>query len=451
MGSTLLHKRSSVVQGNQPKLPTPSQVDYGEIAINFAAGHETLSIKNNNNVLVPFSSDAQIEAKIDARLSGVTMNGTALTVSGGVVDLGNVMTDSEERVISASLNDLNDRLNAVTGDVQNTVTSVTLNGSALTVSGGVVDLGNLMDEDDDYVIAQSLNDLNNRVDAVSGSAQNAITGVSVNGTALTVSGGVVGFENISSIIINGEEATNNGGVVDLGSFISQSKELIISSSLNDLNTRLIELSASTSGKQETLISGTNIKTVNGESLLGSGDITIEAGDIYTAGTGIDITNDVISVTGKQDTLVSGTNIKTINGTDILGSGNITIQTGSSYNAGSGIAISNNTISVTGKQETLVSGTNIKTINGNSLLGSGNIVIQGGSTGGSVEYSAGTNIDITNYVISVTGLNSYEVTANKATTITSASTHTEYASAKAVYDFVGDIDAALNIILTGTTS
>ena len=53
-----------------------------------------------------------------------------------------------------------------------------------------------------------------------------------------------------------------------------------------------------------------------------------------------------------------------------------------------------------KQDILVSGTNIKTINNQSLLGSGNIEIQGGS--GS-DYSAGTNIDITNNVISVTGI------------------------------------------------
>jgi 5,10-methylene-tetrahydrofolate dehydrogenase/methenyl tetrahydrofolate cyclohydrolase len=33
--------------------------------------------------------------------------------------------------------------------------------------------------------------------------------------------------------------------------------------------------------------------------------------------------------GKQDKLVSGTNIKTINGTSILGSGDITIEAGSS--------------------------------------------------------------------------------------------------------------------------
>ena len=34
-----------------------------------------------------------------------------------------------------------------------------------------------------------------------------------------------------------------------------------------------------SNKQDTLVSGTNIKTINGESLLGSGDITITSGGI----------------------------------------------------------------------------------------------------------------------------------------------------------------------------
>lgn len=51
------------------------------------------------------------------------------------------------------------------------------------------------------------------------------------------------------------------------------------------------------------------------------------GTSYSAGTGIDITNDVISVTGKQDTLISGTNIKTINNESLLGNGNIIIQGG----------------------------------------------------------------------------------------------------------------------------
>jgi hypothetical protein len=82
-------------------------------------------------------------------------------------------------------------------------------------------------------------------------------------------------------------------------------------------------------KQDGLISGFNIKSLNGASLLGSGGLSV------------------------QPTLVSGTNIKTINSTSILGSGDIAVQ------------------------PTLVSGTNIKTINGSSVLGSGDLTISGG--------------------------------------------------------------------------
>ena len=53
-------------------------------------------------------------------------------------------------------------------------------------------------------------------------------------------------------------------------------------------------------KQETLVSGTNIKTLNSNSILGSGDLAV------------------------QPTLISGTNIKTIEGQSILGGGNINI-------------------------------------------------------------------------------------------------------------------------------
>ena len=55
---------------------------------------------------------------------------------------------------------------------------------------------------------------------------------------------------------------------------------------------------------------------------------------------------IVDLSTKQDTLVSGTNIKTINGSSVLGSGNLTIDTGGNYTAGNGISISNsNAISV----------------------------------------------------------------------------------------------------------
>lgn len=163
MGKNVLHKRSVVVENGVPKLPTSAQTEYGEIAINYAAGFETLSIRNNANEIVPFSSDFQINAKLNTKISGITMNNTALTVSGGVVDLGVVLTDVEERVIAEAINDLNDRVAAISGSTEDSITGVTMNGSALTVSGGVVDLGEVMTDENDYVISAALNDLNDRL------------------------------------------------------------------------------------------------------------------------------------------------------------------------------------------------------------------------------------------------------------------------------------------------
>lgn len=105
-------------------------------------------------------------------------------------------------------------------------------------------------------------------------------------------------------------------------------------------------------KQDKLVSGTNIKTVNSTSLLGSGNVSVQP--TLVSGTNIKTVNST-SLLGSgnvavQPTLVSGTNIKTVNSTSLLGSGNVAVQ------------------------PTLVSGTNIKTINNNSILGSGNITI-----------------------------------------------------------------------------
>ena len=57
------------------------------------------------------------------------------------------------------------------------------------------------------------------------------------------------------------------------------------------------ISNATSGLQETLVSGTNIKTINNESILGSGNIVISGGTAYQAGDNIQIQNNIISVTG----------------------------------------------------------------------------------------------------------------------------------------------------------
>jgi hypothetical protein len=110
-------------------------------------------------------------------------------------------------------------------------------------------------------------------------------------------------------------------------------------------------------KQSALVSGTNIKTLEGQSLLGSGNIDLTKSDVGLGN--VDNTSDAnkpvstatqTALNAKQDTLVSGTNIKTVNSTSLLGSGDVAVQA------------------------TLVSGTNIKTVNSTSLLGSGNVAV-----------------------------------------------------------------------------
>ena len=60
-------------------------------------------------------------------------------------------------------------------------------------------------------------------------------------------------------------------------------------------------------KQNALVSGTNIKTINNESLLGSGNIEINSGESYSAGTGINIENNIISntITNYNDVNTNG--------------------------------------------------------------------------------------------------------------------------------------------------
>jgi hypothetical protein len=113
-------------------------------------------------------------------------------------------------------------------------------------------------------------------------------------------------------------------------------------------------------------------------------------------------NESLSNAGIQPTLVSGTDIKTINSTTLLTSGNMNLVAGLSGNSpintsiltggiGSisidqansttnGYLSSSNWNTFNGKQNALVSGTNIKTINGSSVLGSGDLIV-GGSGGG----------------------------------------------------------------------
>lgn len=62
---------------------------------------------------------------------------------------------------------------------------------------------------------------------------------------------------VTGVKMNGTTKNPSSGVVDLGTVITEHQDI--------------------SGKQDKLVSGTTIKTINGESILGEGDIVIEGG------------------------------------------------------------------------------------------------------------------------------------------------------------------------------
>lgn len=64
--SKVLHKRSNRLSENAPQQPSEDSLDYGEIAINYAADNERLFIKNSGNKLVDFRSNDAIEKTISS-------------------------------------------------------------------------------------------------------------------------------------------------------------------------------------------------------------------------------------------------------------------------------------------------------------------------------------------------------------------------------------------------
>lgn len=175
-------------------------------------------------------------------------------------------------------------------------------------------------------------------------------------------------------------------------------------------------------KQDLLVSGTNIKTINSQSLLGEGNIEIESGSnipflfinstTHLSGDFAAVKNAIanktpfelyyVNILGYGDIaapevcFVSGENIQatfhfesiTANHTLVLTTITPTgVSADTSYHS---------------YQEQLVSGTNIKTINGESILGEGNLEISGG--GGTTDYTQLTNKP---------QINSVELSGNKS--------------------------------------
>lgn len=205
-------------------------------------------------------------------------------------------------------------------------------------------------------------------------------------------------------------------------------------------------------KQDKLVSGTNIKTINGDSILGSGNLVIQSGasnwddiqgkpqfaEVATSGDYNDLINkptipDVSDLATKEEiadmetksnaaaTYATKQEIPSLEGylTETVASetyatkqelGN-KLDTATYNSEKAGFETKENAAAtyqvkgdyatkqeMAGKQDTLVSGTNIKTINGNSILGEGNITVEGGSIDVDTALSSTSENPVQNKVI-----------------------------------------------------
>ena len=155
-------------------------------------------------------------------------------------------------------------------------------------------------------------------------------------------------------------------------------------------------------KQDTLVSGTNIKTVNGTSVLGSGNISISSAvawggvtgtlsnqtdlqtaldgkvDENTAITGATKTKITYDAKGLVTAGADATTADIADSTDkryVTDAQLVVVGNTSGTNTGDNATNSQYSGLAASKQDTLVSGTNIKTINSTSLLGSGNVAVE----------------------------------------------------------------------------
>lgn len=190
----------------------------------------------------------------------------------------------------------------------------------------------------------------------------------INGSAITEGGNIVV-----------EETPYSGGTnIDITDHIISVTGITVPTKLSELTNdegfinsgqAQTQIDNAVSGKQDTLVSGENIKTINNQSLLGSGNIEIQGGgEAYSAGEGIGIdTNNIISVTGNYETIVELTQAEY----DAL----------TSYDKNTTYVITD-APAVNLSAYTPTSG--FSTINGNVITDGGNIVIQGGGGSGGGE-------------------------------------------------------------------
>lgn len=276
----ILNKRSNAVVTDgggveTPVKPTSSQLDNGEIAVNYHKGTERLFIKNDNEEVVEFVSKDEVDKKLDIDSTGPTSNTNGSTV-----------ISTSENGHKVSYND---------DEIENQGSTILFKkGNTPNLFLGAGDVSS------DHLSVH----------------RNQQSGISAFTKALAY------VDDIPSVTPQVQSDWNETNTTSKAYILNKPTIPSKTSELNNDSGFLTE-HQDISGKQDVLISGTNIKTINNNSIVGSGNLNV--GTI----TGVTINN--TTKTPTNGTVDLGT-VLTTTTSSVTQSSKIPITSGGVYSA-----------------------------------------------------------------------------------------------------------------------
>ena len=285
---------------------------------------------DNNYTDSEKSKLAGIAADAEANvLEKVKVNGTEQTITNKAVDI----------TVPTKVSDIDNDLSFIDNTVNNLVNYYTKTEVDNKVSSVYKYQGSVNTYADLPSSGQVVGDVYNVVTADTTHGIPAGGNVAWNGTAWDYLGGDIDFSNYYTkaqvdTSLNGKVDKVTGKQLSTEDYTSAEKTKLANIEANAAVNLIESISVN-----NTTVSPVNknvnipIKTINNESLLGTGNIDTSSGGGTWGNIGGTLSNQTDlqdALDAKQDELVSNVNIRTVNGNSILGSGNISIS-GSSTN------------------------------------------------------------------------------------------------------------------------
>ena len=292
---SLIHLKSSV----SGKIPTAEQLNYGEIAINYAKDSEAIFFKNSENNVVEVKTNSAVVEELNTK-QDKTDNALATTA----------------KTVTGAINEINTKVSNIP-TVNDPKVSIKMNGTekgSFTLnqaSAGEVDLG---------TVITAHQDISGKVDkTLNAKAFEAITIRTTNSAedkAANVAAIKAYVDNLKTLGVDTTkilsipvrmdiDTTGNLMYRDIGNYFSLTGMVFgpndlkiayvdigndghyseflkvyddeqLKTSRKDLVSAINEVNSLAKKKQDALTSGTNIKTINNQSILGSGNVDISA-------------------------------------------------------------------------------------------------------------------------------------------------------------------------------